>query len=62
MGLLVIAAEIVNTNLFGIYLRFLKKREEKKLGHIMRMKIVMVQINTYIEWSLRVILIGITGF
>ena len=57
-----IAAEILNTNFFGIYLRFLKRKDEKRFGHIQYMKIIMIQMNTYVEWSLRVILIIVSFF
>ena len=41
LGFIIIAAEISNTNLFGIYIRFIKKREETSLGYNHQMKIIL---------------------
>ena len=42
LGLGVIVAETVNTNILGIYLKFLQRREMKKQGYIQQMKVMMV--------------------
>ena len=58
MGLVPLIAEVINSNMFGIYYRSQKQQEERYLkGAALRKTLRRYLISTYIEWTLRVVIV-----
>ena len=62
MGLAVIAVEVVNSSLLGIYFKVLARQEERRVGVVLQTKLNLALINNYIEWSIRLATIVVSLF